>query len=126
MNAMASSLSDADIADLSAYFSSFKLKYEVSDASPESLTHGENLYRTGNADTKVPACTGCHGPNGAGNPMAAYPHLAGQYSAFISKALNDYKSGERNNDPNTIMRTIAGRMTQEEISAVADYIANLK
>jgi cytochrome c553 len=122
MNAMAGGLSDADIDDIAAYFASFKVRYET--AEPTVL--GEKVYRTGNSETKLTACTGCHGPRGAGNPLSAYPHLAGQYSEFISKALNDYKNGERNNDPNAIMRTIAARMSAEEINAVADYIASLK
>jgi len=122
MNAMAGALSDADIDDISAYFGGFKVKSEV----VEPNVAGEKIYRTGNSQTKLPACTGCHGPNGSGNPLAAYPHLAGQYAAFIGKALNDYRSGERNNDPNGIMRTIANRMSPEEISAVAEYIAGLK
>jgi len=122
MNAMAESLSDEDIADISAYFGSFKIRYETVDKSPL----GEKVYRTGNAGTRVPACIGCHGPNGSGNPLAVYPHLAGQYSAFLVKALNDYKSGERNNDKNQIMRDVATRMSEEEIAAVADYISGLK
>jgi cytochrome c553 len=122
MNAMAESLGDEDINDISEYFASFKVKRETVAASPL----GEKVYRTGNAQTRVPACIGCHGPNGSGNPLAVYPHLAGQYSAFLVKALNDYKSGERNNDKNRIMRDIADRLSEEEIAAVADYISGLQ
>lgn len=122
MNAMADSLSDADIADLSAYFSQFEIKGE----SGETNALGEKIYRAGDAARRVPACAGCHSPSGVGNPTAAYPALGGQYSAYISKTLRDYRGGERNNDPNEIMRTIAARLSEEEINAVSDYVSGLK
>lgn len=122
MNAMAESLTDADIADLSAYFSQFKIKVE--ETQPNAL--GEKVYRAGNSDTGVPACAACHGPAGAGNPAAVVPALGGQYSAYIGKTLHDTKAGERHNDPNEAMRMIASRMSPEEINAVADYVSGLK
>jgi len=122
MNAMAESLSDADIADLSAYFTQFKIKAE--NGEPNAL--GERIYRAGDAARDVPACAGCHSPTGAGNPTSVFPALGGQYSAYISKTLRDYRGGERNNDPNEIMRTIASRLSEEEINAVSDYVSGLK
>lgn len=121
MNAMAEALSDGDIADLSAFFAKQKIKEETS----EKPVLGEKVYRAGNVAKGVPACSGCHGPNGAGNPSAVYPALGGQYAAYISKTLQDYRSGERNNDPNQIMRTITSRLTEEEINAVAEYASGL-
>jgi cytochrome c553 len=122
MNAISSSLSDADIADLSAYFAKQKSKAEKAVATPL----GEKIYRIGNAERQIPACAACHGPAGAGNPSAGYPLLAGQYSAYLGKTLHDYKTGERKSDPNQIMRGIAARLTEDEIDAVADYTAGLK
>jgi cytochrome c553 len=122
MNAMAESLSDADIADLSAYFTQFKIKAE--NGEPSAL--GEKVYRAGDPSRDVPACAGCHSPSGAGNPASVYPALGGQYSAYISKTLRDYRGGERTNDPNEIMRTIASRLSEDEINAVSDYVSGLK
>lgn len=122
MNAMAESLSDADIADLSAYFAKQKIKVEK--AEPNAL--GEKIFRAGDAAKAVPACAACHGPSGGGNPQAGVPSLRGQYAAYLSKTLNDYKSGERNNDPNEMLRTISSRLSEKEIDAVADYISGLQ
>jgi len=122
MNAMASGLSDDDIADLAAYFAKQTIKPETTE--PSSL--GEKIFRAGHPENGVPACSGCHGPGGKGNPQAIYPALAGQYAAYLSKTLNDYKRGERNSGPNAIMGTIASRLSEEEINAVADYAAGLQ
>jgi len=122
MNAMAESLSDADIADLSAYFSKHKIKVETTERN----ALGEKIFRAGDGAKAIPACSGCHGPHGAGNPSSGFAALGGQYSAYVSKTLHDYKAGERNNDPNETMRTIASRMSEEEINAVADYVSGLQ
>jgi cytochrome c553 len=121
MTAMAASLSDADIADLSAFYA----KQKITPERGEKSELGEKIYRAGNASNGTPACSGCHGPSGAGNPNAVYPALAGQYASYISKTLHDYKGGERANDPNQIMRTIASRLSEDEINAVAEYASGL-
>ena len=122
MNAMAEALSEEDIADISAYFAKQKIKPEKAESTPV----GEKVFRAGNTATGVPACTACHGPNGGGNPYSGYPALGGQYSAYLSKTLHDYKTGERANDPSEIMKTIASRMSEEEINAVSDYASGLQ
>jgi cytochrome c553 len=122
MSALAEPLTDADIADLSAYYAQQKITVE--QGAPNPL--GKKIYLTGNLDTGVPACTGCHGPDGNGNPQALFPQFNGQYAAYLEKTLKDFKTGARGNDPNGMMRAIAARLSEEEISAVADYISSLK
>jgi cytochrome c553 len=122
MNAMAESLSETDIADIGAYYA--KQRFRPEAAEPSAL--GEKIFRAGIAAKAVPACTACHGPDGGGNPNSGYPALRGQFTAYTSKSLHDYKSGERNNDANGIMRAIAARMSDEEIAAVSDYALGLK
>jgi len=122
MNAMAESLSDADIADISSWFSQQKIKPEQA----EKTELGQKIYRSGLASKNIPACAACHGPKGEGNPTSVYPTLGGQYSSYIAKALHDYKAGERNSDPNEIMRGIANRLGDEEINAVSDYVSGLQ
>jgi cytochrome c553 len=122
MNAMAESLSDADIADIAAWYAKNKIKPEP----PEKTELGLKIYRTGIAAKGIPACAACHGPRGEGNPTAGYPVLGGQYSSYIGKILHDYKSVERSSDPNEIMRTIANRLNDEEINAVSDYVTGLQ
>lgn len=122
MNAMAEALSEEDMLDMAAFYHAQKLTFEASE--PSAL--GERLYRAGNTKTGVPACSGCHNPDGSGNPQAGFPSVHGQYSVYIEKTLHDFKTGERTNDMNAMMRSFAAKLSQEEISALADYIATLR
>ncbi|MFZ4701887.1 MAG: c-type cytochrome [Candidatus Methylumidiphilus sp.] len=118
MNAMAESLTDADIADISAWFGSNASKPEA----VEKNELGGHLFRSGISAKSVPACAACHGPKGEGNPTSVYPAVGGQYSAYIAKSLHDYKSGERQSE---IMQAIAVRLSDDEINAVSDYASGL-
>ena len=123
MNAMVASLSDTDIADISAFFASNKVK--VTGAKKESMELGREIYRGGIARRGVAACASCHGPSGAGNPAASFPAVSGQHAKYTAKALNDFASGARSNDPQSMMRDVAGKLKSKEIQAVAEYIAGL-
>ncbi len=123
MTPIASEMSASDMEDLGAFFAGLKVKTGEADA--ELVAPGARLYRGGNADTEVPACMACHGPNGAGNPAALYPALAGQHAAYTEKQLRAYRGGIRTTDQNEVMRTIAARLTDEEIKAVSSYIVGL-
>lgn len=120
MGALSEPLSAVDIDDLAAYYAKQRIKPEQGKPNP----HGEMLYRAGNPKTGLPACTGCHGPNGSGNPQALFPAINGQYAAYIEKTLQDFQSGARANDANGVMRTIAGKMSEEDIRAVSDYLSS--
>lgn len=122
MNAMAEPLSAEDISDLAAFYAGHALIPETGDPNAQ----GAALYKAGRAATAVPACTGCHGPEGHGNPAARIPALSGQHAAYLEKALNDYRSGERGNDPNAVMRKVAKNLSDTEISALSDYLSTLK
>jgi cytochrome c553 len=124
MNGMAAPLSDQDILDLSAYFSSQKLKPEMAK-NKSVLALGQKIYRAGIADKGVPACAGCHGPTGAGVPTE-FPQLAGQFVDYTVAQMKLWRSGERANDENAVMRTVAANMSDAEIAAVAEYIAGLR
>ena len=124
MGGMVAALSDDDLRNLAAYFAAQKLKPDV--AKDRSLvTAGQRLYRGGDSETGVPACSGCHSPDGAGIP-AQYPRLAGQHGEYTNAQLQYFRSGERANDPNAMMRTIASRLTDKEMAALADYISGLR
>ena len=82
-------------------------------------------FRAGLAEKNVPACASCHGPTGTGIP-AQYPLLGGQFAEYIEAQLRAFRSGERANDPNRMMRTTAARLSDAEIRAVANYIAGLR
>lgn len=122
MLGMASTLSEQDMVNLAAYFSQQKVKPR--DAIDKTqLELGKQLYRAGNAATKLPACMSCHGPAGAGLPEK-YPRLGSQHAAYIVKQLQDYKAGQVRN--NVIMSDIANRMSDAEMKAVAEYISGLR
>jgi cytochrome c553 len=121
MNAMAEPLSEDDMQDIAAFYATQKPTSE----SGAINARGKNLYLAGNAASGVPACSGCHSPAGSGNPQAVFPKLHGQYSAYVEKTLNDFKAGERGNDMNAMMRSVAAKLSEAEISAVAEYVSTL-
>lgn len=124
MSPMAAPLSEQDISDLAAYFASQKMK--PGTAAPEQMELGQRLYRAGNVKDGLPACMACHGPDGAGNPAAAYPALHGQYAEYTSTQLKAFKAEQRANDLSRVMRDIAAKMSNAEIDAVSSYIQGLR
>jgi len=114
-----------DIKDIIAYFSAQKKTPQDAKGDADTLTLGQKIYRGGNPETKVPACTACHGPAGAGNSLAKFPAIAGQHADYVKTQLQAFHSGTRKNDPKSMMRVVASRMTDREIDAVSQYIAGL-
>jgi cytochrome c553 len=126
MSGQAMMLSDQDMADLAVYFEGMPTAVQAV-ADPDLVARGQALYQGGNSEKSIPACIGCHGPTGRGNPAALYPALQGQHAAYTAKTLQDYASGERKSDGKTqIMRTIAGKLSQEDIEALASYVQGLR
>jgi cytochrome c553 len=121
----AAALSDQDIADLAAYFASEKPVPGV--ASTESVAIAEKLYRGGDAARGVPACSACHGPTGAGNPAAQFPHISGQNTGYAATQLKSYRAGERGaKGKGQMMVAVAAHLTDAEIEALASYISGLQ
>lgn len=126
MTGLLTNLSDQDLADLAAYFAS--QKGSVGAADPKLVARGEQLFRGGNLEKGLPACTGCHSPNGAGNAAASFPRLSGQHATYIAKQLTDFRKEEagRANDGDAMtMRTIARKLSDEDIAALSSYIQGL-
>ncbi len=123
MSPFATALSDQDIADLAVYYAS--LTPRTGQTLPENLKMGARLYRAGDASKGLAACMACHGPAGTGNPAANYPRINAQHAAYTELQLKAFKAEERANDLNGIMRDIAGRMSNDSIEAVADYLQGL-
>ena len=124
MAPMVASLSEQDITDLAAFYAALPLP-EGSPAKQVS-TRGEQLYRRGDMDQHITACIACHGPKGTGNAQAGFPLLSGQQSDYTVLQLKAFKAGKRSNDLNSIMRDICGRMSTDDMEAVANYIAGLR
>jgi cytochrome c553 len=124
MAGMVADLSDNDMKSLAAYYAGQTLK-PAAATDKDLAALGQKLWRGGNSATGVPACAGCHGPAGAGNPDQ-YPRIAGQFAEYTAAQLKLFRDGARANDPNGMMRGVAARMSEREIRAVAEYAAGLR
>lgn len=122
MSGMAAMLSDAEMKEVSSYFANQKLKLGAAKSNGNGSL-GEKIYRGGIAATNVPACAACHGPTGAGLPKQ-FPRLGGQHADYTLAQLRTFRTGERANAP--MMMVISTKMTDAEMTAVADYIQGLR
>ncbi len=137
MAGMVATLSEEDMEDLAAYFASQKIQPGAAD--PELVEEGERIFRGGNIETGVPACTGCHGPAGAGVAAAKFPALAGQHAEYIERELKAFRAAGRDDldaeryrtndtddeDALGMMQATAAKMTDREIRAVSSFISGL-
>jgi cytochrome c553 len=121
MQGMAAALPEDDWRHVAAFYASKQAKQGAS-TNKETIRLGEQIYRGGIANKQIPACAGCHSPNGAGIP-SQYPRLGSQHADYTEAQLLAFRSGLRAN--NAQMMTIASRMNDAEIKAVSDYLAGL-
>ena len=124
MSGVVGMLSEDDIRNVAAWYAAQPPKLSQATRS-KLVAMGEKLWRAGDVDRGVPACAACHGPTGSGIP-ALYPRLSGQYQEYTEIQLQHFKNGTRSNDPAAIMRSIAHRLSNEEIKALADFTAGLR
>ena len=121
MSGMAATLSEDDMKNVAAFYASKQAKPGFAK-NKATVELGEKIYRGGIAERNVPACAGCHSPNGAGMPIQ-YPRLAGQHADYTEAQLVAFRGGVRKNS--VPMAGVAAKMNDREIKAVADYIAGL-
>jgi cytochrome c553 len=122
MQGFAAQLSDADMKNIAYWVTSQKAKPGFAK-DKELVTLGERIYRGGIAERQVPACAGCHSPNGAGVP-SQFPRLSGQHADYTTAQLVAFRGGVRTNS--LPMTQVAAKLNDREIKAVADYIAGLR
>ena len=122
MSGMAAALSDQDMLNV-AYWLNTKTAKPGFAKDKELVSLGERIYRGGIADRQVPACAGCHSPNGAGIP-SQFPRLGGQHADYTVAQLTAFRDGIRKNSLQ--MTGVAAKMNDREIRAVADYVAGLR
>jgi cytochrome c553 len=122
MLGFATALSEGDMNNVAAFYAGKSAKPGFAK-DKEGVKLGERIWRGGIADRAVPACAGCHGPNGAGIP-AQYPRMGGQHADYTEAQLLAFRSGARGN--NAQMSTIAAKLNDREIKAVSDYAAGLR
>ena len=124
MAGMVANLTPEDMRNLAAYYAE-QAPGTGAAHNTATVELGQQIYRGGIASQGIPACGSCHGATGAGIP-AQYPRLAGQHPEYIEAQMRAWRSGERANDAGKMMRTIAAKMSDAQIKAVADYIAGLR
>lgn len=125
MAGIVADLSEEDMRGLAVYFSG---QANSGGAADESLVEaGSAIYHGGIPEENVPACSGCHGPAGLGNPAAKYPQISGQHAPYVSAQLKAYRDGERSDYRNgKIMSAVATDLSDEDIEALASYVQGLR
>ena len=124
MAGMVANLTEEDMTNLGHYFSEQNIL--LSSAMENGVgSLGENIFRAGIRGKGVAACASCHGPSGHGIPDK-YPRLNAQHSEYTLTQLNAFRLELRKNDPAGVMRTIAQKLTEQEMQSVADYIQGLR
>jgi len=123
MTGLSMPLTDADMRNLALYLAEQPLTKPATASNVALVERGESIWRGGIKERNVPACAGCHAPNGAGIP-AQYPRLGGQYASYLEEQLKLFRTGHRGNSQ--MMTQIADRMSDTDIKAVADYAAGLR
>jgi cytochrome c553 len=123
MNGMAAALSEQDILDLAAFFSSQEAT--SSEASEDAVELGNKLYIGGDLERGITACIACHGPKGNGTSLSGFPDISGQHADYIATQLKAFRSGDRANSLNGMMADIAKRMTDKDIEVISSYVAGL-
>ena len=122
MQGFAAQLTEQDMKNVAAYLGAQQAKPGFAK-DKDLVALGEKIYRGGIQDRDIPACAGCHSPNGAGIP-AQYPRLSGQHAEYTASQLVAFRDGLRKNSPQ--MKDIAAKLNDREIRALADYVAGLR
>ena len=123
MSAMAATINDEDLADISAYFASRnKMK-----GKPSNNPIGQNLFLNGDMSRMMVACVQCHGAHGKGKTPSnsVFPVIGGQQRGYLRGQLINFRKGDRSNSPGGIMNIITQKLTDAEIEALADYVSGL-
>ena len=123
MSAMVAALSEQDMMDIAAWFSSQEVT--LLGANLDALELGEKIYRAGVKELSVAACSACHSPTGGGNGPAGFPSLSGQHPEYTLMQLKAFRAGERQNDSSAMMRSVVERLTDAELAALANYVSGL-
>jgi len=123
MNGMAAPLSTQDMEDLAAYFSSQEAT--PGETAEQYVEAGKALYQGGDEERGITACIACHGPQGNGSSLSGFPDISGQHATYTASQLKSFRSGQRHNSMNGMMRDIAMKLTDEDIEILSNYVSGL-
>lgn len=123
MKPIASALKNAEKAAVARYYAALpRPRVPAEPADDQTLARGEALARQGGWDRELPACFQCHGENGRGVPPN-FPAIAGQSASYAVLQMNAWRAGARRNDPVGLMTAVAAKLSDDDIKAVAAYLA---
>ena len=122
MGPMAAALSEQDMLEIASYYGAQKIA--VAELAGSDI--GKKLYFGGNVKRKITACVACHGVNGKGMNKAGFPTIAGQNEAYLKAQLMNFKKGQRNNDYNTMMQSVAAKLSVSDMDELAKFMASMK
>lgn len=124
MSALASTINDAELIDISTFFASQKMMQGDGIGGNPA---GKKIFLKGDPSRKIPACENCHGVNGKGLApnISNFPVIGGQNKEYLRTQLVNWRSGERSNSPGGMMNRFAKPLTDAEIEALADYLSRL-
>lgn len=125
MTPIAKALTPEDAEAAASYYAALPRPQSPSaPADAGMMARGENLAVNGAWDRNLPACFKCHAPGGVG-VAPHFPPLAGQHVGYTVNQLQDWKTGKRTNDPLMLMKTVAEKLSDDDMRAVAAYLASL-
>lgn len=114
-------LSGNDIEELANYFSLQQL-VPVPRQDKALIEAGRSFYMAGDPDRGISACAVCHGPKARGGKLL--PRLAGQHAKYLELQLRHFLEQSRTTDQ-TLMHSVASKMTDDEILAVSYFLSGL-
>jgi cytochrome c553 len=119
-------LTDSQLLDIAAFYGSQSPTVGQAKDDAELLALGESLYRAGDLDRGIPACTACHSVNGAGNAQAGFPRVSGQQRGYLISTLKEYRNFARNvGDYSLVMQSASQNLKDSDIEALANYMHGL-
>ncbi len=124
MQQMAAELKDSDIARVANWFATQTPPWpSLTTEAPTDLSRARKLVTSG--VDGIPACRSCHGKEapGSADRRSVAPRLGGQRDFYIAKQLADFRAGQRDNDPEGVMRNIARRLTDTDITGLAAFLS---
>ena len=124
MQPIAAALSKKEIPLIAAYYAALPIPASAPEGGdPALLSKGQAIATTGDWDHEIPACFQCHGPEGKGMG-ANFPAISGQSALYISNQIAAWKSGSRANDPVGLMKSVADKLSADQVAAVSTFLAN--